>query len=318
MYNSSGVPDTARGFCWDTISNPTILKNYSRDSNTNNTFSRNITGLVAGKLYYIRAYATTIFGTSYSTQDSFKTLPLNSSVTKPSSGTLYIVGSATQAGWNINFPDSTQKFYRKDSVTYEGVFNLNGGQEYLLMPVYGSWNDKYAVADASVSGIANGTGGAFGFYSPSNPSIYNRNIPAPPTSGWYKIVVDFAQGIYTVTPYIIGDSTIPSTLILVGDYNNWVNIAFPAANSVFTQLNSCQYQITANLPASSSYLLLPTPGSWNQRFSVENSLVPSSGGSFGYWSIFNNTKYSANFIAPAVAGTHIITVNFFDNTFIVK
>jgi len=224
-------------------------------------------------------------------------------------GSLYMVGAATQNGWTNPVPDSTQKFYQRDSVTFEGVFNLVGGQQFLLLPVYGSWDYKYAVIDNTTGTIAAGTGGSFGYYTSAAPTAYNSNIPAPATSGWYNVVVDFQHGIYTITPYT---STFPTNLYIVGDAtpDSWNN-SNPPVNPVFKQLNAAQFQLTMPLIGGKSFLMLPVAGSWTNKYAVANSSVPSSGGSFGY-------NLSTNFNAPATSGTYTITANFFDFTFTVK
>jgi len=245
-------------------------------------------------------------------------------VVPPFTGSLFIVGSATASfnptngGWQNPVPDPLGKFAMIDSVTYVGVFNLTGGGQYLLLPKNSSWDYKYAVIDPNVPNIASGSGGSFGYYTSANNTAYNSNIPAPANSGWYTIKVDFQHGIYSVNPYIIGDSMVPSQLVLVGDYNGWSNTSTPASSAIFTQLNSCQFQISAALPASKSYLILPNPGSWDYKYAVESSSIPAAGGTFGYYSKYNNTKYNSNFSTPATQGTYTITTNFYDNTFTVQ
>jgi len=225
-------------------------------------------------------------------------------VTPPASNTLFIVGAATQGGWNNPVPTPSQQFYRKDSVTYEGVFNLIGGNQYLLLPVNGDWSQKFAVSDATVSGIAAGTGGSFQFYTSGG-----SNIPAPATSGWYKILVDFQHGTYTVTPYT---STFPANLFLVGDATpgGWNN-PVPVPSQQFTQNDASIFQITVALTGGKQYLMLPVNGDWSHKYAVADGTVPASGGSFGY-------DASTNFSGPANSGTYTITANFFDMTYTVK
>jgi len=222
---------------------------------------------------------------------------------------LFLVGDGSQGGWSNPVPVPTQQFYQKDSVTYVGVFNLVGGNSYLLLPFNGSWNYKYAVSDASVPGIAAGTGGKFGFYSNSVKSNYTNNIPAPATSGWYTITVDFQHGIYTVVPYT---STFPTNLYIVGDAtaDGWNN-SNPPVNPAFTQLDAARFQLTIPLIGGKSFLMLPVAGSWANKYAVADGTVPSSGGSFGY-------NLSTNFNGPAASGTYTITANFYDLTFTVK
>jgi len=64
----------SRGVCWATTSNPTIANNRTNDGAGSGSFTSNITGLVAGTSYYVRAYATYSLGTFYGNQVTFTTL----------------------------------------------------------------------------------------------------------------------------------------------------------------------------------------------------------------------------------------------------
>ena len=111
-------------------------------------------------------------------------------VTLPSDNKLFLVGSASQGGWNNPVPTPSQEFTQVTETQYELTVDLAGGQEYLLLPVNGSWDHKYAVKDKTVSGL--NAGGSFGY-------DLGDNIPGPSASGTYKITVDFQRGVFTVT-----------------------------------------------------------------------------------------------------------------------
>lgn len=111
-------------------------------------------------------------------------------VALPSSGDLFLVGSATAGGWNNPVPVPSQKFTKISATLYEITIPLTGGQEYLFLPVNGDWSHKYAVKDKTLAGLADG--GDFGYDK-------NDNFPGPATSGTYKISVDFQRGKFTVT-----------------------------------------------------------------------------------------------------------------------
>ena len=64
---------TARGVCWNTTGNPTISDSKTSDGSGTGSFTSSLTGLTANTAYYVRAYATTIDGTMYGNQVSFKT-----------------------------------------------------------------------------------------------------------------------------------------------------------------------------------------------------------------------------------------------------
>jgi hypothetical protein len=71
ITNDFGTTITARGVCWSTSQNPTTADSKTTESGTTGIFTSNITGLTAGTLYYVRAYATNAAGTSYGAQESF-------------------------------------------------------------------------------------------------------------------------------------------------------------------------------------------------------------------------------------------------------
>jgi len=74
IISNSGSPITACGVCWSTTPGPTIsMPSKTVQSDTSGIFSSNLTGLTGSTLYYVRAYATNQFGTSYGNEVSFTT-----------------------------------------------------------------------------------------------------------------------------------------------------------------------------------------------------------------------------------------------------
>ncbi|MDW7691759.1 hypothetical protein R9C00_16560 [Flammeovirgaceae bacterium SG7u.111] len=74
ISDDGGAEITARGVCWDTNSNPTIeLTTKSSDGNGIGSYTSQLTELITGTTYYIRAYATNSVGTSYGNEISFTT-----------------------------------------------------------------------------------------------------------------------------------------------------------------------------------------------------------------------------------------------------
>lgn len=63
-----------RGFCWSTVTNPTVSDATSSNSYGPGQFSQEITGLALNSTYYIKAFATNANGTSYGNQLEIKTL----------------------------------------------------------------------------------------------------------------------------------------------------------------------------------------------------------------------------------------------------
>lgn len=232
----------------------------------------------------------------------FTTYKVPPKIAVPASGRLFLVGDATQGGWNNPVPVPSQEFAKIDETTWGGIFNLIGGKQYLILPVNGDWSHKYSVANNSVAGLS--AGGDFGF-------DLNDNFPGPATSGLYKIIVDFQTGKFTVTPY---NSVLPANLFIVGDATagGWNN-PVPVPSQQLTRLNSVTWQITIPLTGGKQYLLLPVNGDWSHKFAVANNSVAGlwAGGTFGY-------DLNDNFPGPPTSGTYTITVNFLTNTFTVK
>ena len=65
----------ARGVVWSTSENPTLEDNegFTDDGTGTGEFTSNLTGLKAGTIYYVRAYATNDAGSAYGNQQSFET-----------------------------------------------------------------------------------------------------------------------------------------------------------------------------------------------------------------------------------------------------
>lgn len=223
-------------------------------------------------------------------------------VAVPTSSKLFLVGDASQGGWNNPVPVPSQEFVKIDETTWGGIFQLNGGKQYLLLPVNGDWSNKFSVANNSVTGLS--SGGDFGFN-------LNDNFPGPATSGLYKIILDFQTGKFSVTSY---SGVLPANLFIVGDATSggWNN-PVPVPSQQLTRLNSSVWQITLPLTGGKQYLLLPVNGDWSHKYAVANNSLANlwAGGAFGY-------DLNDNFPGPPTSGNYTITVNFLTNTFTVQ
>jgi hypothetical protein len=113
-----------------------------------------------------------------------------SSTGTPFTGTaptdLFIVGDATPGGWNNPVP-AAQQFTKVSPTLFELTITLNGGKQYLLLPVNGSWDHKFGGTDKAFSGIL------------ADNDVPGSNTPSPDVTGSYKIVVNFANHSYSVT-----------------------------------------------------------------------------------------------------------------------
>lgn len=105
---------------------------------------------------------------------------------------LFMVGDATPASWNNPATGATvQPLTRMNSAVWEmPSIAITGGKEYLVLPVAGSWSNKYAVANKTLAGLAEG--GTFGYN-------LNDNFPGPAVGGNYKISLNFASAKFKTT-----------------------------------------------------------------------------------------------------------------------
>jgi len=115
-------------------------------------------------------------------------------VAPPSSGTLFITGSATPDSWMVGGTPSSvtspinQQMTQVTPLLYTITLSLIGGQQFLLVPVAGDWSNKYATSNASSAT----NGGSFS-YNAAN------NFNGPATSGTYTVTFNFQTGLYTIT-----------------------------------------------------------------------------------------------------------------------
>jgi eukaryotic-like serine/threonine-protein kinase len=86
ISSDGGDSVTARGVCWGTLLNPTILQSHTTDGTGVGVFTSTLTGLLQNTTYHVRAYASNSVGTAYGNDLSFTTL------TPTIGGTIYIGG----------------------------------------------------------------------------------------------------------------------------------------------------------------------------------------------------------------------------------
>jgi hypothetical protein len=215
----------------------------------------------------------------------------------PTTNRLFIVGGASTFGWSNNTTiDAGEEFARLDETTWVGVFYLSGG-EYLILPEKGSWTHKFAIANKSAAGASDA--GSFGF-------DLGDNFPAPATTGWYKVTMDFQRGKYVVEPFT--GPKLPTDLFIVGGGTpgGWNN-PVPVPSQQFLRLNSCEFEIAslALNQANGMFLLLPVNGSWASKY---GGVGGNNGSNQPLGDKFK--EGGSDLKAPDVAGNYKINVNF--------
>lgn len=160
ITSDRGAPVTARGVCWSTSVNPTVTDAKTTDGTGMGEFSSNLTGLTAGTVYHVRAYATNSFGTSYGEDRTFTSL-------KPPEAT---TAAATNTG--------------STSATLNGIVNANNSLTAVTFE-YGTTNSYGKTVTASQSPLTGSTA--------TNVSVNITGLTAG-TTYHFRVVASSAGG----------------------------------------------------------------------------------------------------------------------------
>ncbi|RYZ22700.1 MAG: hypothetical protein EOO16_08015 [Chitinophagaceae bacterium] len=217
-------------------------------------------------------------------------------VALPGGDRLYITGGTF--GWNNTDPmPAYQELTKIDNTTWGGIFTLNSSSSYLFLPQTAlvNWSDKYGWAGPN---NANNTSG----------DLLQRNggdIASPAATGVYKVIVDFQQGRFTVTPV---STPLITELYLTGDgAGGWTNT--PAAANKLTQVSNGIFRITTTF-TSGFIKLLSSPGNWQPQFGGSSATGGTLGANYG--------SGSDPDAIPVTAGQHTVTVNTLNMTYTVQ
>jgi len=134
VINNGGAKVTVRGICYDTIPNPTISSNITKDGDSLGTFVSKLTNLRGNMKYYVRAYATNSAGTGYGPQVTFTT-------------PVYLPQVTTAAVTDIT----------KTSAVSGGIITDNGGAKITERGVVWSQNANPTINDNKIVGAADAT-----------------------------------------------------------------------------------------------------------------------------------------------------------------
>jgi hypothetical protein len=74
IVSDGGDVVTAKGVCWNTTGNPSVLDKKTNDGTGTGSYVSSLAGLTPLTKYYVRAYATNVKGTVYGSEMSFTTL----------------------------------------------------------------------------------------------------------------------------------------------------------------------------------------------------------------------------------------------------
>ena len=151
ITSNGGLSITSRGVCWGLKSGPTITDNKSSDGSGDGSFTSSLSGLIYGKIYFARAYASNSIGITYGDEIKFYT---SSETVTDVDGNLYhtvIIGNQTWMVENLQttkYNDGTTIPNITDNTAWAGLTTgaycwlSNSGTEKSF---YGGLYNWYAV-----------------------------------------------------------------------------------------------------------------------------------------------------------------------------
>ena len=125
-----GSPVIARGVCWSTILNPTILDSHTTDGSGLGAYTSTLSGLLPNTAYHVRAYAINSNFTSYGADLLFNTLP-----------NVFIPTVATSAVTSVTIT----------SATSGGTVSEDGGASVIEKGVCWSTSQNPTISDSHTS-----------------------------------------------------------------------------------------------------------------------------------------------------------------------
>ncbi len=221
-------------------------------------------------------------------------------VALPLTGRLFIVGGATDGGWNNPVPVPSQEFARLDETTFGGVFFLKANDAYVLLPANGSWDTKFVINDRLLPGVD--TTGTFFFSTGSG-----QDFKSPATAGYYKMTIDFQKGLYKVVPITLQHG-LPTNLFIIGGATpgGWTN-PVPLPSQQLTRLNAVWWEVTLPLTTGEKFLILPVNGSWGQKFGADVPAADNKSGTF--------KAEGGDIPTPGTSGTYKFRIDFYSGKY---
>ncbi len=184
ITSDGGSAITARGVCWNVSPNPDISVHSTTDGTGAGGFTSNLTGLTSSSVYYVRAYASNIIGTTYGNEVTFTTSGSQTETVTDIDGNVYQTVKIGSQVWMVENLKVTK--YRN-------------GDQIPVITDYTQWDPLTTgarVTNTSVQGYVNTYGWFYNWYAVSD----NRSIcPA----GWH---IPSKDELSTLSDYLGGDT----------------------------------------------------------------------------------------------------------------
>ena len=273
VTNNGGYNVTSRGICWNTMGNPDLSDQHTTNGSGDGSFTSNMTGLSVGTTYYVRAYATNQYGTSYGPEKSFSTnggLPLVTTATVSN-----ITATSAACGGNITsdggFP-----------VTARGVCWNTVGNPDLSDNNHTTNGTGIGAYRSNITGLSSGTLYHVRAYATnSTGTVYGAEQTFTTSNGAVSITLSAATNITassaTCTATISGDggSTITGRGVC------WSTSQYPTSSGSHTAVGTGTGSFTASIsslsPSTTYYVRAYATNGTGTHYSNQISFTTNNG-----------------------------------------
>jgi len=241
VTSDGGNAVTDRGVCYSrTNSNPTISNTHTHDGSGIGTFTSSITGLDAGYLYYIRAYATNNVGTAYGEVVEYQGLALpnvylfdNYNITQSSANIASIImstGHTTLTDKGICWKPNTSGSPTLSDYSFSNGSGGNKFDQYVSIMSDLTASTTYKVRPYATNSVGTYYGNEITITTESGTllpptvttdSIADYNDPNPEFANFYGNVrsdggdpIIRSGFVYNTT----GNPTLTNTILVLGEY----------------------------------------------------------------------------------------------------
>lgn len=174
----------------------------------------------------------------------------------------YMVGDATQPGWNNN--NNNPPLFRDaaNPNLYRFVGYYAAGQ-FKVLEVKGLWQPQWGTNDGATIDVNPGTG--------SDPGTFPLNNTAISTAGYYDFTINYASNTFTFTPYSTTDAQNYTSMTVQGSATETINMTQSTHDSHLWYANSVRL-IPGNLQ-----FVTNTNSTWGSTTSF-SGVASSNGG----------------------------------------
>ena len=143
ITNDGGAAVTSRGICWSLNPNPTILNSKSSDGNGTGKFTSNLSNLSPNTKYYVKAFATNTYGTSYGNEINFTTSSSSITISNDLNKIQFIDNSIGYACGNGIIVKTTNGGTSWTSIRESNAINFTSINFTTELNGYAGGNDQY-------------------------------------------------------------------------------------------------------------------------------------------------------------------------------